>query len=198
MSEQLEAILNTCLRERTDAYTAKAILKEFPTVRDILNASEDELRLIKGIGPIKAKQLSAIVKFAKCAYGSVGDKVTIKSPEDAYNFMRSKLEQLEIEQFHVIGLNTKNAVVVEEIVSQGSINASIVTPRETFNMLIRRRCAAAIAVHNHPSGDPEPSESDITLTKALVESGKILGIPVLDHVIVGHDEYYSFKEHVLI
>ena len=198
MSEHLEAILADCLRERTDAYTARAILKEFPTVRDILNASEDELRLIKSIGPIRAKQLSAIVKFAKCAYGSDEDKVTIKSPEDTYDFMRGKLEHLEVEQFHVIGLNTKNAVVFEEIVSQGSINASIVTPRETFNLLIRRRCAGAIVAHNHPSGDCTPSKEDFDLTDALVNSGKIIGIPVLDHVIVGQGKYYSFKEHLLL
>ena len=198
MSEQLEAILNTCLRERADAYTAKAILKEFPTVKDIMNASENELRLIKGVGPLKAKQIKAITKFAKYAYGNTEDKVTLKSPEDAYNFMRGKLEHLEIEQFHVIGLNTKNSVVFEEMVSQGSINASIVTPRETFNLLIRRHCAGAIVAHNHPSGDCTPSKEDIDLTDALVNSGKIIGIPVLDHVIIGHNEYYSFKEHGLI
>ena len=198
MSEKLETILADCLRERTDAYTARAILKEFPTVRDILNASEDELLLIKSIGPIRAKQLSAIVKFAKCAYGSAEDKVTIKSPEDAYNFMRGKLEHLEVEQFHVIGLNTKNAVVFEDMVSQGSINTSIVTPRETFNLLIRRHCAGAIIAHNHPSGDCTPSKEDFDLTDALVNSGKIIGIPVIDHVIVGQGKYYSFKEHGLI
>ena len=198
MSEKLETILADCLRERTDAYTARAILKEFPTVRDILNASEDELRLIKSIGPIRAKQLSAIVKFAKCAYGSAEDKVTIKSPEDAYDFMRGKLEHLEVEQFHVIGLNTKNAVVFEDMVSQGSINTSIVTPRETFNLLIRRHCAGAIIAHNHPSGDCTPSKEDLDLTDALVNSGKIIGIPVLDHVIVGQGKYYSFKEHLVL
>ena len=198
MSEQLEAILNTCLREGADAYTAKAILKEFPTVKDIMNASENELRLIKGVGPLKAKQIKAITKFAKYAYGNTEDKVTLKSPEDAYNFMRGKLEHLEIGQFHVIGLNTKNSVVFEEMVSQGSINASIVTPRETFNLLIRRHCAGAIVAHNHPSGDCTPSKEDIDLTDALVNSGKIIGIPVLDHVIIGHNEYYSFKEHGLI
>ena len=198
MSEHLEAILADCLRERTDAYTARAILKEFPTVRDILNASEDELRLIKSIGPIRAKQLSAIVKFAKCAYGSAEDKVTIKSPEDAYDFMRGKLEHLEVEQFHVIGLNTKNAVVFEDMVSQGSINTSIVTPRETFNLLIRRHCAGAIIAHNHPSGDCTPSKEDFDLTDALVNSGKIIGIPVIDHVIVGQGKYYSFKEHLVL
>ena len=198
MSEQLEAILNTCLREGANAYTAKAILKEFPTVRDIMNASNDELRLIKGIGPLKAKQITAIVKFAKYAYGCNEKKFIITSPESAYEYMRGKLEFLEVEQFHVVGLNTKNAVVFEEMISKGSLNSSIVTPREVFNLLVKRRCAAAIVAHNHPSGKSPCSQEDVALTKALVESGKILGIPVLDHIIVGHYEYYSFKEHGLI
>ena len=198
MSEQLEAILNTCLRERADAYTAKAILKEFPTVKQIMNAGDRELQLIKNIGPIKAKQLSAIVKFAKYAYECNEAKFIITSPESAYEYIRGKLEPLEVEEFHLIGLNTKNAVVFEEMISKGSLNSSIVTPREVFNLLVKRRCAGAIVAHNHPSGDPTPSKEDIELTKALCESGKIIGIPVLDHVIVGHNEYYSFKEHWLI
>lgn len=198
MSENLETILSQCLREHPNSYAAHALLKEFPTVREIMNSNEAELRIIKGIGPIKAKQLSAIVKFAKYAYGSPEDKVTIKSPEDAYDFVRGKLEHLEIEQFHVIGLNTKNTVVFEEIVSQGSLNSSIVTPRETFNLLIRRHCASAIVAHNHPSGDPSPSLEDIELTKALCESSRIIGISILDHVIVGQANYYSFKEHGLL
>ena len=198
MSEQLEAILNNCLRERADAYTAKAILKEFPTVKDIMNAGERELQLIKNIGPIKAKQLSAIVKFAKYAYGSDEDKVIITSPESAYEYLRAKLEPLEVEEFHLIGLNTKNAVVFEEMISKGSLNSSIVTPREVFNLLVKRRCAAAIVSHNHPSGSSFCSQQDVALTKTLVEGGKILAISVLDHIIVGHDEYYSFKEHGLI
>ena len=105
MSEQLEAILNNCLRERADAYTAKAILKEFPTVKDIMNAGEHDLQLIKNIGPIKAKQLSAIVKFTKYAYGVNEAKFIITCPESAYEYLRAKLEPLEVEEFHVIGLN---------------------------------------------------------------------------------------------
>ena len=126
MSEHLEAILADCLREHADSYTAKAILKEFPTVRDIMNASEDELRLIKSIGPIRAKQLSAIVKFAKCAYSSDEDKVTIKSPEDAYNFMRGKLEILEIEQGIVFEANkAKVGKVIPAIIDYSDVGSSI-------------------------------------------------------------------------
>ena len=175
MSEQLEAILNNCLRERADAYTGKAILKEFPNVKDIMNAGEQELQLVKNIGPIKAKQLSAIVKFAKYAYSVNEAKFIITSPESAYKYIRGKLEPLEVEEFHVIGLNTKNAVLVEELISRGGLNSSVVRPREVFNLLVRRRCAATIVAHNHPSGDSTPSTEDVNLTKELVESGKMLG-----------------------
>ena len=196
--DSLKCLLSECMREHSGHYAAQAVLTEFPTVRDIMNASEEDMRLIKGIGPVKAKQLSAIVRFAKYAYGNNEAKVTIGSPQDAYNFMRSKLEHLQVEEFHVIGLNTKNTVVFENTVSIGSLNSSIVTPRETFQMLIRRHCAGAIVAHNHPSGEPKPSNEDISLTETLSESGKILGIPILDHVIIGRGKYYSFKEQGII
>lgn len=196
--DSLKCLLSECMREHSGNYASQAVLQEFPTVRDIMNASEEDMRLIKGIGPVKAKQLSAIVRFAKYAYGNNEAKVTIGSPQDAYNFMRSRLEHLQVEEFHVIGLNTKNTVVFENTVSIGSLNSSIVTPRETFQMLIRRHCAGAIVAHNHPSGEPKPSNEDISLTETLSESGKILGIPILDHVIIGHGKYYSFKEQGLL
>ena len=196
--DSLKCLLSECMREHSGNYATQAVLNEFPTVRDLMNASEEEMQLVKGIGPVKAKQLSAIVRFAKYAYGNHEAKVTIGSPQDAYKFMRSKLEHLQVEEFHVIGLNTKNSVVFENTVSIGSLNSSIVTPRETFQMLIRRHCAGAIVAHNHPSGDPKPSNEDISLTEALSESGKILGIPILDHVIIGRGKYYSFKEQGLI
>ena len=195
----LKCLLSECMREHSGNYVApQAVLNEFPTVRDLMNASEEDMRRIKGIGPVKAKQLSAIVRFAKYAYGNNEAKVTIGSPQDAYKFMRSKLEHLQVEEFHVIGLNTKNTVVFENTVSIGSLNSSIVTPRETFQMLIRRHCAGAIVAHNHPSGDPKPSDEDTSLTEALSESGKILGIAILDHVIIGRGKYYSFKEQGII
>jgi DNA repair protein RadC len=98
----------------------------------------------------------------------------------------------------VIGLNTKNAVLFKETISTGSLNASIVHPRETFRPLIKRACASCILVHNHPSGDPMPSQEDIALTRKLVDGGNLLDIAVLDHVIIGSSKYTSFKEKGLI
>lgn len=94
----------------------------------------------------------------------------------------------------VIGLNTKNHVIARHIVSVGTLNAILVHPREIFKFLIQRACASTIFVHNHPSGDPEPSHEDITLTQKMVEAGRIIDIPVLDHVIVGQGRFVSLKE----
>lgn len=199
MSEQLKTILSECLREDVNSYTTQAILNEYPNTNALMNASLEELRLIKGIGPIKAKQIRAIMEFARYAYGVPEEKrIIIRSPHDAYNLVRGEMEFLQQEHFVVIGLDTKNQVILKHTVSIGSLNSSIVTPRETFQVLIRRHCASAIVVHNHPSGVADPSKEDIAITERLVETGKIIAIPIQDHIIIGKGYYFSFKEHGLI
>lgn len=191
----LKTILSACLREQENSYTINAILQEFPTLQELMNVTEEDLIAIKGIGVVKAKQLLAILSFFRYIQSnSNGDRPIVGSPCDVYELVRGELEYLFVERFVVLGLSTKNHVMVQHTVSVGSLNASIVHPRETFNMLIRRNCAAAILVHNHPSGDPTPSPEDIMLTKKLIEVGEIIGIPVLDHVIVGQGRYVSLKE----
>lgn len=198
-AETLKTMLANCLRESTDSYTIQAVIREFPTVRELMNATEEDMMLVKGVGIIKAKQLSAILRFARYVQDKPdGKRVIIRAPKDVYDLLRGTLEYLTVEQFVVLGMSTKNHVIVQHTVSIGSLNASIVHPRETFKMLIRRVCASAILVHNHPSGDPVPSEEDITLTKRLVEAGRILDIPVLDHVIIGLGRYVSLKEKGVI
>jgi len=193
--DPLKTLLADCLREKAAGYTIHALLQEFPTIQGLMNATVEELIQVKGIGEIKAKQISALLRFVRYVQSNPdGNRTIINSPQNVYDLVRGELEYLLIEQFVVIGLSTKNHVIVKHTVSTGCLNASIVHPRETFNMLIRRACAAAILVHNHPSGDPLPSTEDITLTKKLVEVGQIIGIPVLDHVIVGQGQYISLKE----
>lgn len=195
--EGMRNLLAGCLRESANGYVVDALIENYPNISELMNADEKEINSIKGIGIVKAKQLSAILEFARKVYTPDKSKrIIVRSPKDVFDFVRADMEFLQVEHFDVIGLSTKNHVVFKENISIGSLNASIVHPREAFKGLIRRSCAACILVHNHPSSDPLPSEEDILLTKKLVECGSIIGIEVLDHIIVGADGggYVSLKE----
>lgn len=195
--EGMRTLLADCLRESANGYVVDALIENYPNVSELMNASEKEITSIKGVGLVKAKQLSAILEFARKVYTPDKNKrFFVKSPKDVFNLVRADMEFLQVEHFDVIGLSTKNHVVFKENISIGSLNASIVHPREAFKGLIRRSCAACIFVHNHPSSDPLPSDEDILLTKKLVECGKLIGIEVLDHIIVGATGggYISLKE----
>ena len=131
--------------------------------------------------------------------GSItADRNVIRRPEDAYAILKGYFSDLPNEHFLAILLNTKNYVIAVTPVSIGSLNASIVHPRELFQRAILANSAALIVAHNHPSGDPSPSPEDIALTRKLVEAGQLLDIPILDHVILGYGRYVSFKERGLI
>ena len=195
--EGMRTLLADCLRESANGYVVDALLDKYPNISELMNADETEISSIKGIGIVKAKQLSAILEFARKVYTPDKNKrIIVRSPRDVFDFVRADMEFLQVEHFDVIGLSTKNHVVFKENISIGSLNASIVHPREAFKGLIRRSCAACILVHNHPSSDASPSDEDILLTKKLVECGKLIGIEVLDHIIVGADGggYISLKE----
>ena len=199
MSDKLQTILSECLREDANCYTTQSILDEFSTITELMNATEEELQLIKGIGPVKARQLLAITKFARYAYGNPeGKRVSIGSPQDVFDLVRGDLEHRQQEHFIVIGLDTKNHLVLKHTASIGSLNSAIVAPREVFKMLIRKCAASAIVVHNHPSSIVDPSKEDIAITERLVETGKIIAIPIQDHIIIGKGCYFSFKEHGMI
>lgn len=157
-----------------------------------------ELVRIRGIGPIKARQLTAMCEIAKRLYQVTSPiPPVIRSPQDVFDRM-ADMQYLKQEQFRVLLLNTKSGIVCEKIVSQGTINAALVTPREVFHKAVRLMAASVIIVHNHPSGDPSPSQDDIVLTKKMLEAGKIMDIAVLDHVIIGRGMYVSLKEKGII
>lgn len=186
-------LLATTIREKDDSYIVSEIFTRFPSIQELLEVTEEELLSIKGIGKIKAQQIIAALKLARMNPTPAEDRFTIRSPEDAYLYLKD-MQYLNREEFVCLGLNTKNEVIFRETVFVGSLNASIVHPRETFKCLIRRSCASAIVAHNHPSGNPSPSREDIEVTKRLTEVGKVVGIELLDHVIIGHDNYVSLKE----
>ena len=195
--EKMRDLLAGCLRESANGYVVDTLIENYPNIGELMNATEKEISSIKGIGIVKAKQLKSILEFVrKVNTPDASKRIIIRSPKDVYELVRADMEFLEVEHFDVIGLSTKNHVIFKENISIGSLNASIVHPREAVKGLIRRSCAACILVHNHPSSDPSPSNEDILLTKKLVECGSIIGIEVLDHVIVGGagGGYVSLKE----
>lgn len=161
--------------------------------------SPQELSKTAGIGLVKAVTVVAGIELGRrLSFKEPGERPVIKSPKDAACLMMGELRYQTKEHFMALLLSTKNHVIARAIISVGSLNASIVHPRELFREAIINSAAAIILIHNHPSGDPAPSQEDIALTKQLVEAGNLLNITVLDHVIIGDGKYVSFKEKGII
>lgn len=181
---QKENIINICSR----------IFSEY-SIKQLSQANVTKLTEIHGIGEAKAAQMSAVFELGRRLESFVDDPIRkIRSPADVYSMLYPKLRELKKERLTTLHLNTKNEVIREEVVSIGSLNANIVHPREVFRSALMEASASVILTHNHPSGDPSPSREDIAVTKKLVEGGKILGIDVLDHVIIGDGSYVSLKD----
>lgn len=175
------------------------ILKEAGGLNGILNYSAEDLLSIKGIGEAKAAQLLALGELLKRfrAFYS-GEQYKISQPKDAAEYVMNDMRYLKQEHLKVIMLNTKNIVISVKNVSIGSLNSSIVHPREVFCEAIKKSSASIIMCHNHPSGDPTPSSEDVSLTNRIKECGKLLGIELLDHIIIGDGIYISLKEKGIV
>ncbi len=162
-------------------------------------ATVKELCQTPGIGPAKACEIKAAFELGRrWLANQSGRLVQVRSSQDVANHYMPLLAGKKREQFQVILLDRKNHITRDVMISQGSLTSSVVHPREVFNPAIRDSAAAVIFVHNHPSGDPQPSPEDHTLTTRLVDAGQVLGIPVLDHIIVGRDTYMSFADEGLL
>ncbi|WP_432664228.1 DNA repair protein RadC [Wukongibacter baidiensis] len=199
-SELLAILLRTGSKEKSALELASTVLShDKKGIRFLANCTVEELREIKGIGESKACQIIAAVELGnRLSMSQLELKKTIKSPKDVIDIFINDMRFLEKEHFKVVFLNTKNEIIAFETISIGSLNASIVHPREVFNRAIKKSSAAVILLHNHPSGNPEPSKEDINITRRLIEAGKIIGIEVLDHIIIGDGDYFSLKENSLI
>ncbi len=176
--------------------TGRALLKKYETLEKIGLAAPEELMSIKGIGPTKASKLVAVFEIARrLATKNIAPGFRILSSKNVFEFLRGKLAGQKKEFFYTLLLNGKNRILKCENISIGSLTTSIVHPRESFLPAIKYSAAAVIFAHNHPSGDPTPSQEDRLITRRLFEAGEILGIKVLDHVIIGDNCYYSFADN---
>lgn len=173
---------------------SQELLVRFGNVKAISQATIEELSQIKGIGLAKAAQIKACFELGRREDLEPELKhFDIKDPEAVVRAIRTSIRDKAKEHFKLILLNPRNKIIGISTISIGTLNASLVHPREIFKDAIMHSAASVVLAHNHPSGDPDPSEDDIKITKKLVESGKILGIEVVDHIIIGKNGYYSFK-----
>lgn len=192
----IKTLLGDALAEKPGSYIINEIFVRFPTLQELMNVTEFELLSVKGIGSVRAKQITATLQLArKLSIPSESAPQIIRRPEDAVNLLMPELRYLQQEHFVCLFLNTKNHLIGEpETLSIGSLNAAIVTPHMVFRAAMKRSAASILVCHNHPSGDPSPSSEDIQLTRRLVESGNIVGVDVLDHLVLGDGTFTSLKE----
>jgi DNA repair protein RadC len=153
---------------------------------------------VKGIGPAKAAEIKAAIELGRRHQRPMLAGASFCASKDVADYYVPRLRDAKREEFRCVLLDTKNRVIKEVSVSNGSLTASLVHPRETFKDAVRESAAAVIFVHNHPSGDTNPSQEDILLTRRLVQAGELLGIQVLDHIIIGDGVHFSFRDRGLM
>jgi DNA repair protein RadC len=184
---------------------ARRLVEHYATLTELAQATVEDLAAFKGVGLVKAQMLKAALELARrIALESVANQPVLTGPDSVSRLLTESSRILDCEVFWVLLLDTRNRLLRNpEEVSRGLLNASLVHPREVFRNAIRMAAAAVIVAHNHPSGDPSPSAEDLSVTRQLVEAGQIVGIPVLDHVIVGRKSengtgYFSLRESGLV
>lgn len=193
--ELLAILLGTGTRNESVMDLSNRVLMHFEGIHLLQNAAIEELTAIKGIGPAKAVYILAAIELGKrVASYRPNERYVIRSPEDGADYVMEEMRVLQQEHFVALYLNTKNEIIHQQTLFIGSLNSSIVHPREVFREAVRRSAASIICAHNHPSGDPTPSQEDIHVTRRLVECGKMIGIDILDHLIIGDMKFISLKE----
>lgn len=197
--EVLAILLRTGVKGENVLDLAERLLADSGGLSGLARLTVHELAQLHGLGKAKASGLKAALELGRRLVSSdPASRPVINSPQDVAHLVMEEMRHFDREHFRVVTLNTKNHVLGISPISVGSLNSSLVHPRECFKEAIRRNSNAIILLHNHPSGDPTPSREDIEVTKRLADGGKILGIEVLDHVIIGDNRYISLKERGIV
>ncbi len=195
-AELLGIIIRDGTRDNNAVDLARKLLVAYGDFRGLSSATISELCKTKGIGPARAAQIKASLAIAKrFSTTLIKPHQQFKCSNEIFNHFHEQLREKKQELFMAVLLDNKNRIIkVESEVTKGSLTSSIVHPREAFKAAIKESAASVVFVHNHPSGDPEPSKEDIQITSRLSEAGNIVGIKILDHIIIGNDKYVSFKD----
>ena len=197
-AELLAIIIRTGTKELNAIQLGQAIIDKADNIRYLQDLTFEELKSINGIGQTKALQIKAALELSNRIASYKPLKYKIKNPWDIYKYYMESLRYQYKEIFKVVLLNTKNEIITDVDISIGTLNSSLVHPREVFREAIRRSSNKIILLHNHPSGNCEPSKEDKSITNRLKDCGELMGIEVIDHIIIGDGVYFSFKENMLI
>ncbi len=199
-SELLAILIGTGTRESSALSVANRILSmEKAGLSYLVDCTPEELCKIEGMGKAKSCKVIAAMELGKRISQSPGEKrYSVGTPGEVAALYMDEMRHLKKEHFKVLFLNTKNEILSAENTSIGNLNSSIVHPREVFRNAVKKGAAAIIVIHNHPSGNPTPSQNDLDITRRLEEAGQLLGIPVLDHLIIGDGIFISLKEKMLM
>jgi len=193
-AELFAILLRTGLVGENVMEMSNHLISKFGKLTKLFNSSLSELQEIKGIGPNKAMQILAIAELGKRYDQEKNSIKKITCAEDVFKLFHKRLRDKKQEHFYMIMLNTQNNIIGEKLITVGTLDASIIDSRAIFEPVIKNSTSRVILVHNHPGGDPSPSPEDREVTKRLIEVGDLLGIKVLDHVIIGDDSHWSWKE----
>jgi DNA repair protein RadC len=194
-AELVAIILGSGIKGTSVLQLSQQLLMHFGSLQRLAEATIEELCQIKGLGVVKAIQLKASISLGmRASRQAVSVKYRIDSPIHAYHLVKDELMNEKRELFLVILLDVKGFVISHEIVSIGTLSNSLIHPREVFYPAVRHKAASMILVHNHPSGDPAPSKQDYEVTQTLIDVGKLMSIPVNDHLVVGQNAYISLRQ----
>jgi len=195
LRELLAIVVGSGSGGRSAMDLADGIVASFGSTREMASASVESFASVTGVGMATACRLKAAVELGKrISRATRGEIKVIRSPEDAACLLMDEMKHLDREHFKVILLDSKNSVISIETVSIGTVNASIVHPREVLKPALMKSATSLILVHNHPTGHTSPSREDILLTRRFEKCGRILGIEIVDHIIIGDGSYESLKE----
>jgi DNA repair protein RadC len=197
-NEELLAILfRTGYKEASVIELSKHVLYALDSIEDLKTLSYEELLKIKGIKEAKATTLLAAIELGyRLSTYKRHKRIKITSPDDVYHYLVHDISHLEQEHFIALFLNIKSEIIKQETIYIGTINQMTIHPREIYKKAIKCSAAAMIFVHNHPSGDSEPSHADLRATEHLKKTSELMGIDLIDHIIIGHHEFYSIKSHL--
>lgn len=197
--ELLAIIIRSGTKNKSAIELSFEIFNHYKNMINLMNSSISELKKIKGLDDAKAISILACLELAKrCTFIKKEKRHHIETSKDIFDLLKDKYRNEQQENFVIVFLDSKNDVICSNLLFKGSVSSSNIHPRDIFREAIRNNANRLIIVHNHPSGDPSPSESDLITTKSLLEISRFIAIPIIDHVILGDQNYFSFKENNLI